>query len=558
MSGAHPPRPPAGPRRRGPRPARRRPPRRHQPQRVPAHPAGRRRLARPGGHHARPLLPHRRDADAPAVGFRRHDRPGRARAARARRHARQRAAGVRGRRALPVPHPPRRGPARAAHVPRRHRARALERRRVARAPAPRAGATRCRASVPASGRPPTSSRSQLLRSAPARGRSWRCFGFRSVRCGSAASPSSVGEHQITHERRGPAMGEDGRVSSSATTASPNGTPDDPYLWLEEVTGDEALAWVRERNAETLAALDRRATRFAELRDGSARGARRRRPHPVRRDAGRARSTTSGRTPSTPAGCGGAPRSRATAPATPTGRCCSTSTRSPTAEDENWVWAGADRAATPTTTARLVQLSRGGADATVVREFDLAATAFVDRRVHAARGEEPTWAGSTTTPSSSAPTSGRARMTTSGYPRRGRAAGGAARPLAEAAVVFEGRRDRRRRRSRSHDQTAGFERDFVGRSPDFFTTEEYLLRPDGDAGAARRADDADVDVAPRAGCWSGPRSPWTVGGRRRTRPARCSCVDFDGFLAGDRRARGAVRARPAARSLSYRDLDAATT
>ena len=28
-------------------------------------------------------------------------------------------------------------------------------------------------------------------------------------------------------------------------------PDDPYLWLEDVQGDKALAWVRERNAETL-------------------------------------------------------------------------------------------------------------------------------------------------------------------------------------------------------------------------------------------------------------------------------------------------------------------
>ncbi|MGW7310289.1 hypothetical protein ACWGI1_32590, partial [Streptomyces sp. NPDC054835] len=29
---------------------------------------------------------------------------------------------------------------------------------------------------------------------------------------------------------------------------------DPYLWLEEVEGERALAWVRERNAETKAEL----------------------------------------------------------------------------------------------------------------------------------------------------------------------------------------------------------------------------------------------------------------------------------------------------------------
>ena len=44
-------------------------------------------------------------------------------------------------------------------------------------------------------------------------------------------------------------------------------PDDPYLWLEEVAGDEALAWVRARNAESLAELAT-GERFARLRDGA--------------------------------------------------------------------------------------------------------------------------------------------------------------------------------------------------------------------------------------------------------------------------------------------------
>src|SRR4051812_25688012 len=32
------------------------------------------------------------------------------------------------------------------------------------------------------------------------------------------------------------------------------SPDDPYLWLEDVTGDAALEWVRAANAQTLAEL----------------------------------------------------------------------------------------------------------------------------------------------------------------------------------------------------------------------------------------------------------------------------------------------------------------
>ena len=31
-------------------------------------------------------------------------------------------------------------------------------------------------------------------------------------------------------------------------------PDDPFLWLEEVTGDKPLAWAKERNAERVAEL----------------------------------------------------------------------------------------------------------------------------------------------------------------------------------------------------------------------------------------------------------------------------------------------------------------
>src|ERR1700689_536302 len=33
------------------------------------------------------------------------------------------------------------------------------------------------------------------------------------------------------------------------------TEDDPFLWLEDVEGDAALAWVREQNARTLTGLE---------------------------------------------------------------------------------------------------------------------------------------------------------------------------------------------------------------------------------------------------------------------------------------------------------------
>ena len=41
---------------------------------------------------------------------------------------------------------------------------------------------------------------------------------------------------------------------------------DPYRWLEEVQGERALAWVRERNQAARAVLEAQ-PRFAAMRDG---------------------------------------------------------------------------------------------------------------------------------------------------------------------------------------------------------------------------------------------------------------------------------------------------
>ena len=43
------------------------------------------------------------------------------------------------------------------------------------------------------------------------------------------------------------------------------TADDAYLWLEDVQGDKALAWVRERNAESRKQLEKQ-PRFETMRD----------------------------------------------------------------------------------------------------------------------------------------------------------------------------------------------------------------------------------------------------------------------------------------------------
>ena len=102
------------------------------------------------------------------------------------------------------------------------------------------------------------------------------------------------------------------------------TGEDPYLWLEEVDGADALAWVEERNRATRAALaedpgfvslQKRLRALFDAED--------RIPWVRKRGTG---TTTSNRTRSTRGGLCAAPRSRSTATRRPTGRSCSTSTR----------------------------------------------------------------------------------------------------------------------------------------------------------------------------------------------------------------------------------------
>src|SRR4051794_6146852 len=332
------------------------------------------------------------------------------------------------------------------------------------------------------------------------------------------------------------MGEDGRVSSPATTAG----PDDPYLWLEEVTGDEALAWVKERNGESLDVLTG-GERFPELRDGlrAVLDADDRIPYVRRRgellynfwqDAAHPRGLW--RRTTLESYRSGEPDWELLLDVDALGA----------AEDENWVWAGA-AVRYPDYTRALVQLSRGGADATVVREFDLTtrdwvADGFTLPEAKSRVGwidEDTVFVGTDLGPGS---------QTTSGYPRvmrrwqRGQ-------DVADAEIVFEAS-ETDVSAFAGHDHTPGYERDFVGRSPDFHTTEEFLLRPDGTQVLIDVPADAETDVE-RQWLLVRTRSPWTVEDVEHPAGALL-CFDFEGFLAGDRTARVLFEPTPS-RSLS---------
>ncbi|MGF0314098.1 prolyl oligopeptidase family serine peptidase [Rhodococcus sp. IEGM1428] len=300
--------------------------------------------------------------------------------------------------------------------------------------------------------------------------------------------------------------------------------DDPYLWLEDVTGDAALAWVREKNEVTVEALSGPAfeateASIREILDTDARipYARRRGQflYNFWRDGehirGLWRRTTMDeyRTEN------------------PVWDVLLDLDALAEGEGENWVWGGA-QVLRPDQRLALITLSRGGADATVVREFDIDSRAFrAPDDGGFALPEAKTDIGWIDADTVFVGTDfGDGSLTESGYPRitkrwrRGT-------PLVEAETVFEGKAQDISI-SAWHDRTPGFERDFVQRATDFYNSETYVL----DGSTLTRIPtptDASTSVHER---WLLVRTmtPWTVGDT--TYPAGALlAADFDEFISG---------------------------
>ena len=254
---------------------------------------------------------------------------------------------------------------------------------------------------------------------------------------------------------------------------------DPYAWLEDVDGERALAWVRERNGERAAELagtpsfSATKQRIRSILDSDAKipDVTRRGEHlynfwkDAQHERGVWRRTTldSYRTDS------------------PEWETVLDLDALNEAEDENWVWHGAtvwrgDSEAGTADSFRyaLVHLSRGGSDADVTREFDLRTKSFVEDGF--VRPESKGGVAWESLDSLIVFTDfGEGSMTPSGYPRivkrwrRGT-------PLEEAETLFEGEPGDMYIGG-GHDQSPGYERTYVFRRKTFRTGELYLLEGD---------------------------------------------------------------------------------
>ena len=198
-----------------------------------------------------------------------------------------------------------------------------------------------------------------------------------------------------------------------------------------------------------------------------------------------------------------------------------------AENENWVWHGAN-CLRPAYDRCLIALSRGGADADVTREFDVAKREWIKDgffRPEAKGGVS--WIDRDNVFVYT--DFGDGSLTTSGYPRivklwkRGM-------PLADASVVYEGKATDMYI-SAFHDDTPGYERDFVSNTIAFYNDELYLRGKDGTLAKVDVPNSVDKGVHKQ---WLTlqPREDWTVGGKTY-KGGSYLVADFNAWMAGKR-------------------------
>lgn len=313
-------------------------------------------------------------------------------------------------------------------------------------------------------------------------------------------------------------------NSAATNPAAAGDTD-PYLWLEDVTGEKAIEWVKARNAKSQAKMEAD-PQFNALRedllailDSDARI-----PfvskqgdyyynfwRDKKNERGLWRRTTLVEYKK----------------AQPEWEVILDLDALGKAENENWVWKGGNLLR-PDYKRALITLSRGGADADVTREFDMDKKEFIKdgfSRPEAKGGMS--WIDKDNVFVMT--DFGRGSMTESGYPRiakkwkRGT-------PLESAEIVYEGKSEDMSI-SAFHDDAPGFERNFVSRNLAFYNDELYLL--DNNSKLIK------IDV-PNSASKSvfhqylsiELRKPWEVGGK--TYPAGSLLMaNLDAFLKGDR-------------------------
>jgi prolyl oligopeptidase len=316
------------------------------------------------------------------------------------------------------------------------------------------------------------------------------------------------------------------LGSLAGARGAQAADDDPYLWLEETDGARALDWVKARNAEAVKAYastpESEATRegILEVLDSDARI-----PYVAKMGD---HYYNFWRDKAHPKGIWRRVASldeyRKEKPAW---ELVLDVDALNAAENESWVMQGMN-CLKPEYRRCLISLSRGGADAAVVREFDLHTKSFVKEGFTLPEAKsQVAWIDANRV--FVATDFGPGSMTKSGYPRvvkewkRGT-------PLAKASTVHEVTPDDVGL-SAYRDLTKGFERELVTSAHAFYDQEVFLRDKKGTLVKIDIPNDAEISVYRQWGLIT-LRTPWKVGGK--TYPAGALlATPFDAFMAGQR-------------------------
>jgi prolyl oligopeptidase len=297
-------------------------------------------------------------------------------------------------------------------------------------------------------------------------------------------------------------------------------PKDPYLWLEDVAGDKALAWVKERNAASTGELTK-SPEFQALNDRL-----------LKILDSKDRIPTIGkhgtwfynfwRDETNKRGLWRRTTLAEYRKDKPNWETVLDLDALAAKEKENWVWGGANFLR-PVDERCLISVSRGGADAKVVREFDVLKKEFVKDGFELPEAKsQVSWKDLDTLYVST--DFGPDTLTKSGYPRitkewkRGT-------KLADAKVVFEGRPEDVSAGA-YWDLTRGFEREFASRALTFYTNEMFVRR-DGKFVKLDKPDHANAAFH-REWLYITPRKEWTVGDKTYA-PGSLLAIDFEAFM-----------------------------
>ncbi len=314
------------------------------------------------------------------------------------------------------------------------------------------------------------------------------------------------------------------LAADAAGGSASDAPPDPYLWLEEVAGEKPLDWVRQQNALSTGELEARPD-FEVIRQRLLKilNSKERIPHVAKHGVFYYNFWRDERNPR------GLLRRTTLAEyrkASPAWETVLDVDALGTAEKENWVWKFYN-VLEPDYDRCMVALSRGGADASVYREFDLTRKEFVPdgftlpeakSRVDW-RNRDTLYVGTDFGPGS---------LTKSGYPRvvkewkRGT-------PLSSAREVFAGKaEDVSVDASVRRDHGRVYE--IIERNVTFFTDEAFVRRGEewvridkpADAGVGTYGEHLLLRL----------RSDWTVAGKTHAAGSLLA-ADFDAYLKGER-------------------------